>query len=48
MAKAIDIVKEEILITEESPFYITGNSISIVEYEPFKYANFLYDFNLKE
>lgn len=48
IAKAIDIVKEEIVITEKLPFYITGNSISIVEYEPFKYANFLYDFNLKE
>ena len=48
IAEAIDIVKEEIVITRENPFYIIGNSISVVEFEPFKYAKFLFDFELKE
>ena len=48
IAKAIDIVKEEIVITEEKPFWVMGNSISIVEFEPSKYADFMYDFKLKE
>ena len=48
IAKAIDIVKEEIVITKENPFYIMGDSISIIEFEVFKFAEFLYDFKLKE
>jgi len=48
LAEAIDIVKEEILITKEKPFYIVGNSISIVEFEHFKYAEFLFDIKLKK
>lgn len=48
LVKAIDIVKEEIVITKENPFFIIGDSISIVEFEPFKYAEFLFDFKLKE
>lgn len=48
VAKAFDIVKEEIVITEEKPFCIIGNSISIVEFEPSKYADFMYDFKLGE
>ena len=48
LAKAIDIVKEEIVITKEKPFYILGNSISIVEFEFFNYAEFLFDFKLKK
>ena len=48
ITKAIDIVKEKIVITKENPFYIMGDSISIVEFEAFKFAEFLYDFKLKE
>lgn len=48
LAEAIDIVKEEIVMTKENPFYITGDSISIVEFEFFKYAEFLYNYELEE
>ena len=48
IAEAIDIVKEEIVITEEEPFFIVGNYISIVEFELLKYAEFLFDFKLEQ
>lgn len=48
LAEAIDIVKEEIAITKEKPFYVIGNYISIVKFELFKYAEFLFDFKLKK
>ena len=48
LAEAIDIVKEEIVITEEEPFFIVGNYISILEFELLKYAEFLFDFKLKK
>ncbi len=33
LAKAIDIIKEEIVMTREKPFYITGEAISFVKFE---------------
>ncbi len=33
ISKAIDIIKEEIVITEENPFYIHTKSISFVKFE---------------
>jgi 2'-5' RNA ligase len=33
ITKAIDIIKEEIVITEENPFHIQTNSISLVKFE---------------
>ena len=33
IAKAIDIVKEEIVITKEQPFFIMVNAILFVEFE---------------
>ncbi len=33
ISKAIDIIKEEIVITEENPFYIQTTSISLVKFE---------------
>ncbi|MFW9971712.1 MAG: 2'-5' RNA ligase family protein [Candidatus Odinarchaeota archaeon] len=33
ITKAIDIIKEEIVITEENPFYIQTRSISLVKFE---------------
>lgn len=33
ITKAIDIIKEEIVITEENPFYIQTKSISFVKFE---------------
>lgn len=32
-ARAIDIIKEEIVITKEKPFFITGEAISFVKFE---------------
>lgn len=33
IAKAIDIIKEEIVITKEKPFYIQATAISLVKFE---------------
>ncbi|MFX1594305.1 MAG: 2'-5' RNA ligase family protein [Promethearchaeota archaeon] len=33
LSKAIDIIKEEIVITKENPFYITAEAISFVKFE---------------
>ena len=33
IAKAIDIVKEEIVITKEQPFFIMTDALSFVEFE---------------
>ena len=46
---AIDIIKEEIVITEENPFYIQTTSISLVKFErePLKIDWWL-DYPLKE
>ncbi|MFW9818949.1 MAG: 2'-5' RNA ligase family protein [Candidatus Thorarchaeota archaeon] len=48
ITEAIDIIKEEIVITEESPFYIQTTSISLVKFErePLKIDRWL-DFPLK-
>ncbi|MFW9826062.1 MAG: 2'-5' RNA ligase family protein [Candidatus Thorarchaeota archaeon] len=46
--KAIDIIKKEIVITEEKPFYIQTTSISLVKFErePLK-INWWLDYQLK-
>ncbi len=48
-AEAIDIIKEEIVMTEDNPFYITGEAISFVRFEqdPLKIDWWL-DYKFKE
>ncbi|MFW9999185.1 MAG: 2'-5' RNA ligase family protein [Candidatus Hodarchaeota archaeon] len=49
LPRAIDIIKEEILITEEKPYYITGEAISFVKFkrDPLKIDWWL-DYKLKK
>ncbi|MFX1417985.1 MAG: 2'-5' RNA ligase family protein [Promethearchaeota archaeon] len=49
ISRAIDIIKEEIIMTKEKPFYVTAKALSLVKFQedPLR-INWWLDYNLKE